>query len=124
MENSNAIIFFDGICRLCNGFVRFLIKRDKKKKFKYVSIQSKVGQLILSERNIPDPDSVVLFYKNSFYFKFDAIIEIARLLSFPWSYFRVIKFIPKKWRDYGYDFVAKNRFKWFGKLDSCEITFN
>lgn len=119
MENNEAIILYDGFCRLCNGTVRFLIKRDKKKVFQYVALQSEKGQEILRKYNVADIDSVVFVYRNQAHARSDAFVELIGLLPSPWKWIRVVKYIPKKWLDFLYDLIAKYRYRWFGKFDSC-----
>ena len=121
MKNKKAIILFDGFCGLCSGTVHFLIKRDKKKTFKFESLQSEKGQQILKENNVSNIDSVVFIYGDAIYTRSDAFIGIVRLLPFPWNWIRFTKYFPKKWRDYIYDFIAKYRYRWFGKYESCEF---
>lgn len=121
MKNKKAIILFDGFCKLCNRTVRFLIKRDKKKVFEFKSLQSEKGQQIIIDKHLSDIESVVFVYGNLVYTRSDAFIEIARLLPFPWNWLRIAKIIPRKWRDYIYAVIAKYRYQWFGKYESCKI---
>ncbi len=123
MKNDEAIILYDGFCRLCNGTVRFLIKHDKKKVFQFKSLQSETGQQMLDKYNVPDIDTVVFVSRNSVYTRSDAFIEIVRLLPFPWKLGKVVKYVPKKWRDFIYNTIAKYRYRWFGKMDSCKTEF-
>jgi predicted DCC family thiol-disulfide oxidoreductase YuxK len=121
MERQEVYILFDGYCRLCNGTVRFLLKKDRKNIFQFVSIQSERGKQILKENQVTQSDSVVLIYDHSVYFSSDAFIEIVQLLSFPWNLLKVIKYLPKKWRDGIYEFIANNRYRWFDKQKSCAL---
>lgn len=124
MEEKKAIVLFDGICRLCNGLIGFLLKKDHKNIFEYIPIQSKTGQQLLAKRNITNADSVVFIKDNFAYYNSDAVIQIVKLLPFPWNWIQILKIIPKKWRDFAYTVIARNRFKWFGKTDSCKTTLN
>ncbi len=124
MEAEQPIILFDGICNLCNGTVDFLLKHDKKKQFRFVPLQSDEGKLYIQKYQIPsDTDSVLLIKSNQVYFESDAAVEIAEMLNFPWKLARYIKFIPKKMRDKVYRWMAKNRYRWFGKRESCRVQF-
>nr|WP_262482011.1 DUF393 domain-containing protein [Aquimarina agarivorans] len=118
------MILFDGICNLCSSAIQFMIKHDKKRKFRYASLQSEIGQQLLNERNI-DPkviDSIILIEPNkAYYFKSTAALEIAKHLSGIYPLLSVFLFFPAKMRDPIYDFIAKNRYKWFGKKESCMI---
>lgn len=117
------IVFFDGVCNLCNASVNFIIDRDEKAVFKFTSLQSEVGQKILMEHNLKqsDFDSIVLLKEGRILKKSDAALEIARNLDGFWKYFYVFSIIPKFIRDYVYDLVAKNRYRIFGKSDTCRI---
>jgi predicted DCC family thiol-disulfide oxidoreductase YuxK len=122
METEQAIILFDGICNLCNSTVDFLLKYDKKKHFNFVPLQSEEGKLYIAKYQIQaDIDSVILIKTNHVYFESDAAVEVFGMLSFPWKSARFIKFIPKKLRDKIYSWIAKNRYRWFGKRESCRI---
>ena len=122
MQTKQTVILFDGICNLCNGTVDFLIKRDRNKQFRFVALQSVTGKILIQKFNIPPAtESVIAIKQNLIYFESDAAIEIARLLPFPWKLAILIKIIPKKLRDYIYRIIAKNRYKWFGKTESCRI---
>ena len=125
MKNAkeNPVIFFDGVCNLCNGFVQFVIKRDKGLRFKFASLQSEhaldIPVFSKSSKETNDPSTVVLRHKGVFYYKSTAILEMARILGFPFSLIYIFRFFPKSIRDAIYDRVASNRYKWFGKKDSC-----
>ena len=122
MQTQQIVILFDGICNLCNGTVDFLIKRDRNKQFRFVALQSVTGKILIQKFNIPPAtESVIAIKQKLIYFESDAAIEIARLLPFPWKLAILIKIIPKKLRDYIYRIIAKNRYKWFGKTESCRI---
>lgn len=122
-DSSNSpILFFDGVCNLCNGFVQFIIRHDKKGIFRFSSLQSNAGQGVLShltEKYGPVPDSLVLLYKGKFYTRADAALEIAKLLGGGWKLFSVGYIMPRVLRNKIYDFVARNRYKWYGKRDEC-----
>lgn len=124
METKKPVILFDGFCNLCNGTVDFLLKHDKQKQFNFVPLQSDEGKIYIQKYQIPsDTDSVLLIKSNQVYFESDAAVEIAGMLGFPWKLARFIKFIPKKMRDKIYRWVAKNRYRWFGKRESCRVQF-
>ncbi len=124
MEITYYLILFDGECNFCNFWVRLILKRDKKGLFKFAKLNSEVGgnikqQFQLSERI----DSIVLFKNNQVYIKSAAALEIAKNLSGLWFMFGVFKIIPTFISDAVYDFVAKNRYRWFGK-SVCELPQN
>ena len=122
MQIKQAVILFDGLCNLCNGTVDFLIKKDRKKQFRFIPLQSEKGKSLIQKFQIPiNTDSVILINANKAYFESDSVIEIARMLNYPWKLGVLGKFIPKKIRDGIYRLIAKNRYRWFGKRETCRI---
>ncbi len=126
--NSKAkdILFFDGICNLCNFTIRFVHKRDKKSQFLFESLQSDEAQQVLSPFGIDGNEltSLVLVKDNQAYTKSSAALMVAGELGFPYTLLKALMLIPKSIRDFVYDFIAKNRYKWFGKTDYCEYDPN
>ena len=120
---THSIILFDGICNLCNGAVNFVIKRDPGNVFKFAPLQEKQGALLLKTHaiDIQKLDSIVLIENGNVYTKSSAALRIARKMSNLWPLFFVLLIIPSFIRDGVYDFIAKNRYKWFGKKEQCMI---
>jgi predicted DCC family thiol-disulfide oxidoreductase YuxK len=119
----NHIILFDGVCNLCSNAVQFIIKREKNELLKFASLQSKLGTELLKQHYI-DPnktDSIVYIKGNNAFVKSDAALEISKELKMPWSWLAYLSFIPTSFRDLIYEWVAINRYKWFGKKESCMI---
>lgn len=115
------LIFFDGVCNLCNGAVNFIIDRDPKHKFQFASLQSAKAKELLPAEAF-DTDSIVLLTKEDrLLTKSSAALEIARNLSGLWPLFYIFIILPAFVRDAVYDLIAKNRYKWFGKQDSCRM---
>lgn len=124
MDNSKIIILFDGVCNLCNGFVRFVIKRDKDDVFRYAALQSEIGQKLISERNIDMAkiDSVLLIEPQvAYYIKSDAALQIGKRLKGYRTISSVLNLINSDLRNIVYDFIARNRYKWHGKKDQCMV---
>ncbi|MFT5736775.1 MAG: putative DCC family thiol-disulfide oxidoreductase YuxK [Maribacter sp.] len=124
MEKDKKIILFDGVCNLCNGFIQFVIKRDKKDVFRYASLQSNIGQQLVSERGIDTKalDSVILIEPGmAYYIKSDAALQIGNQLKGYSSFSRILYLIPCSLRDTIYDIIARYRYVWFGKKDACMI---
>lgn len=122
MEKQNPVILFDGVCNLCNGTVDFLLKRDRKKLFRYAALQSESGKALIHKFYIPEQtDSVILIKLNKVYLESDAAIEITNMLPFPWKLGIIFRIIPKFIRNKIYMWVAKNRYRWFGKREICRI---
>ncbi len=125
VEKGKKIILFDGVCNLCNNTVQFVIKRDKKDVFRFASIQSDVGQQLISERaiNTTRVDSIILIEPEMAYFvRSDAALEIAYELGGWWKGLKLFELaIPRPLRDALYNWVARNRYRWFGKKNQCMI---
>lgn len=124
MDRSKKIVLFDGVCNLCNGFVQFVIKRDKNDIFRYASLQSKIGQQLISERNIDTKklDSVILIDPGvAYYLKSDVALQIGLHLKGYRTLSKILNFIPTGLRDIVYDIIARYRYTWFGKKDACMI---
>ena len=123
-EEEYMIILFDGVCNLCNNAVNFVIKRDKKSVFRFASLQSDIGQKLTNERGIDTTkvDSIILIDPGTaWYEKSTAALQIAKQLSGMFPLLSVFLIFPKSFRDWVYDIIAKNRYKWFGKKDQCVI---
>jgi predicted DCC family thiol-disulfide oxidoreductase YuxK len=121
--NRTSLVLFDGVCNLCNGLVQFIIKRDPSSKFRFASLQSDFGRSQLVRFNL-DPEllhSIVVIDGDVALQRSDAAIYIAKQLGGPWKLLRAFKILPKFLRDAGYDVVAANRYRIFGKKDSCMI---
>ncbi len=126
MQNSSekkSIILFDGMCNFCNTSVNKIIKYDKKNVFKFAAIQSDAGKKLLTELSIDTLkiDSILLIEKNTLFTKSTAVLKIAKQLSGLYKLGYAFIIIPPFIRDTIYDFIAKNRYKWFGKKESCMI---
>lgn len=116
-------ILFDGVCNLCNGVVKFISKRDKTKQFSFLSLQSKEGKELLNQYQINtlNTDSIVYIRNNKAFIKSKAAIAIANDLGGFYTIFILFQILPTFFNDFIYDFISKNRYKFFGKNDSCEI---
>jgi predicted DCC family thiol-disulfide oxidoreductase YuxK len=120
-ESAHPILLFDGVCNLCNGSVQFIIRRDPKARFRFASLQSEAGQRYLDELRIDRQavDSVILIEGDRWSKEGDAALRIARLLPGPWKALTVFRLLPRPLRDRLYRLVARNRYRWFGKRESC-----
>lgn len=124
LPSNKKIILFDGVCNLCNSAVQFVIQYDKKDVFRFVALQSELGQEILMHIGINpmNIDSIILYEPGiAYYYKSSAAIEIARSLGGYLHFGTVFRIIPTEIRNQLYDYIAKNRYKWFGKKESCMI---
>ena len=117
------IILFDGVCNFCNSAVNFVLKQDKKGVFRFTPLQSEAGQKLLQQYNLPTKefDSFVLIDNGNVYKKSAASLRMMNKLPWYWKEAQVLRIIPTAFRDAIYDFIAKNRYKWFGKKEHCMI---
>lgn len=120
---SHRIILFDGICNLCNSSVNFIIDRDKNDIFKFASLQSDAGKTFLSKLGLNTEKlySVILIVGDKYYTKSTAALKIVKEFSGLWKILYAFIIIPKIVRDFFYDIIANNRYRWFGRTDSCRI---
>jgi predicted DCC family thiol-disulfide oxidoreductase YuxK len=124
VENDKKIILFDGVCNLCNGAVQFIIKRDKNEIFQFAPLQGVIGKKLTSERNIDvgKVDSIILIEPgNAYYIKSDAVLKIGMELRLYGTISYVLNLIPSTLRNIVYDFIARNRYKWYGKKVVCMV---
>ena len=124
IPEQKQLVLFDGICNLCNSSVQYVIKHDKNNIFMFTALQSMVGQQIIKEYNIDKTktDSILLFSgEKGISNKSTATLKIASKLGFPINLISIFLIIPAFIRNWVYDFIAKNRYKWYGKKESCMI---
>lgn len=124
LNKHNKLILFDGICNLCNNSVQYVIKNDKKNLFMFTAIQSETGKKIIEEFKIDTAktDSILLYTpEKGIDYKSTAAIKIAYQLGFPQNLLGIFYIIPPFIRNWVYDYIAKNRYKWYGKKDACMI---
>ncbi|CAM3936886.1 thiol-disulfide oxidoreductase DCC family protein [Flavobacterium antarcticum] len=124
LPENKKIILFDGVCNLCDNAVQYVIKHDKKDVFRFVPLQSDLGKEILSYLKVDTSkmDSIILYEPGiAYFYKSDAALEIVKDLNgfLKWSI--IFKIIPSSLRNPIYDYVARNRYKWYGKKDACLI---
>ena len=120
------VVFFDGFCNFCSSSVLFILKRDRKSRFRFAAIQSDFSSknLSLEFGTKPKVDSLILFTKGRYYRYSTAALYIARHLVFPWNLLYMFIIIPSFLRDPIYKWVAARRYKWFGERESCFIPDN
>jgi len=118
---SNPVIYFDGVCHLCNSSVKKVLRYDKKAFFYFAPLQGEYSEQHLNSGLRDSVDSIILQINNKTYIKSTAVLHICKYLSFPLNILSVFLIIPKFIRDSIYDWVAKNRYKWFGKYETCQL---
>jgi len=119
----HPIILFDGVCNFCNGAINFIIKRDKKRVFRFAPLQSEIGLQLLQQYQLStsDMDSFVLIYQGKAYKKTSAALRIASILGGVWKLSGIFWLLPSFARDWVYNIIADNRYRWFGKKEACMI---
>lgn len=126
------VVLFDGVCNLCSATVRWIVKHDASGRFRFASLQSEAARRLLVEATRLEargslleaqgrPDSMALVDRDGVHFRSDAAIRIAKGLGPPWSVLGLLAVVPRPIRDATYDFVARNRYKWFGRQESCSL---
>lgn len=124
LPQNKKIILFDGLCNLCNSSVQFLIKKDSKDIFRFVSLQSELGKELLSKLPIAiqKTDSIILYESEAvFYYKSQAVFQIIKTLGGLFNCLLIFKLLPYSMCDVVYDYIAKNRYQWFGKKEQCLV---
>ena len=118
---AHPIVLFDGVCNLCSGAVQFIIRRDPAGRFRFASLQSPLGEELLARFGIDRgvTDSVILVEGDRWYKESDAALRIARGLGGPWKALGIFRLIPRPLRDAAYRLIARNRYRWFGKRETC-----
>ena len=118
----NNIVLFDGVCNLCNRSVDFIIRNQKSHKLQFASLQSDVGKSIVNKSGLDEiPDSVMLFVDGELLVRSDAALAISTYLKRPYVYGIIFRYVPKILRDSVYNLIAKNRYRWFGKKETCRV---
>lgn len=122
VNNPDKIVLFDGVCNFCASSVQFIIRHDKTNSLKFASLQSSIGQQLLKNYNMPQGlEGVVFVESDKAYFKSAAAFRIVRYFGGFWRILIVFSVLPLFITDFFYDVIARNRYKWFGKKDSCMI---
>jgi predicted DCC family thiol-disulfide oxidoreductase YuxK len=124
IPEGKQLVFFDGVCNLCNGSIQYIIKHDKNDLFRYAPLQSEIGKKFIKERKIDTSkvDSILLYEPNiAYYTKSAAVLKIAKTFGGGFKLLGLLELIPGPVRDWFYDLIAKNRYNWFGKQNECMI---
>ena len=121
MAAAPPIVLFDGVCNLCNGSVQFLLKRDPEGRFRFASLQSDAGRRLMAEHGlaVDSLSSVLLIEGGRVWQESSAALRIARHLPGAWKLLRVFAAVPRPLRDAVYRWIARNRYRWFGKTETC-----
>ena len=122
-NDSHPLLLFDGVCNLCNGAVQFIIDRDKRNLFRFASLQSELGRSVLRKYDIDSTslDTVVLVQKGRAYTHSEAALRTAAQLDGGYRLLSVFRILPRFFRDGVYRFIARNRYRWFGREEACRL---
>ncbi|WP_172197672.1 thiol-disulfide oxidoreductase DCC family protein [Saccharibacillus qingshengii] len=118
------VVLIDGVCHFCQGAVRFIVARDPKGNFQFASLQSELGTELAGGTGFEqsgEPNTLVLIENGHKYVRSTAALRIARKLRFPWPLLYALMIVPRPLRDAVYRYIARNRYRWFGKDDTCPI---
>jgi predicted DCC family thiol-disulfide oxidoreductase YuxK len=121
--SSLRIVFFDGVCNLCNASVDYLVRRDRKRHLRYASLQSDIGQRMLADVGLPTSEfgSFIYLDRGRLHMRSSGAIRVAMRLGGLWTLMGIFLMVPPFIRDAVYDGVARNRYRWFGKRDTCRL---
>tara|TARA_R110000868_G_scaffold153149_2_gene378518 strand:+ start:183 stop:617 length:435 start_codon:yes stop_codon:yes gene_type:complete len=121
IQNGERVVLFDGVCKLCNGWAKFLIRHDPQQKFRLASVQSAEGQALLRWFALPTDrfDTMGYVEAGTLYVRSDAVLRIVAQLPGIWRFMAWLRVIPRAVRDWCYDRIALNRYRLFGRYDSC-----
>jgi predicted DCC family thiol-disulfide oxidoreductase YuxK len=123
LPQGNPLILYDGVCNLCNAWVRFVVRHDPAGTFRLAAQQSSVGQAVI-ERYLSGSQqlsSVILFTGGTIYTESAAVLEICARLAPPWSWIAFFRVIPRRLRDTCYRFIVRHRYQWFGRTEACQV---
>lgn len=120
LKDGETVVLFDGTCKLCNGWAKFIIRHDRLHRIRLATVQSSQGQQLLAWAGLPTDhfNTIVLIANERFFVRSDAMFEILDRLPSPWSWFSFARFVPLLVRDWAYDKIALNRYRLFGRYDS------
>ena len=120
---AETIVLFDGVCNLCNGSVQFLLRRDRRRRFRFAALQSAAGRALLEQYGLSTQtlETIVVLEGGQARVRSDAALHLARRLPWPWPALAVFRILPRPLRDALYDFVARHRYRWFGRTESCML---
>jgi predicted DCC family thiol-disulfide oxidoreductase YuxK len=119
MTESSPVIFYDGVCGLCDRSIQFIIRHDRREIFRFAALQSDYAGRVLGKAR--EMETFALYDNGRVFERSDGALRIFSKLGFPWALLAVFRIIPKFLRDAVYNLVARNRYRWFGQFDSCPI---
>jgi predicted DCC family thiol-disulfide oxidoreductase YuxK len=123
-DENSAIIVFDGVCSLCNGWIRFLLRHDRERRYRFAAMQATTGRALLQEHGLDpdDPTSFLLLDREGVWTDTDAIGRVLAGLGLRWRVLaKAVAMVPQPLRDAGYRVLARNRYRWFGRKAHCHV---
>lgn len=122
-DESLPLIVFDGVCVLCSGFARMVVALDRKKIFRFATAQSPLGQALYAAHGLrrDDFDTNLVIIDGVAYQRLDSLIAVTEALGWPWRAARLLRVLPRSWRETLYGVIARNRYRLFGRKESCDI---
>lgn len=121
---SHGVVVFDGVCNLCSHAVQFIVAHETAPTLQFAALQSAAGARLMRELELDpvDAKTFVLIEDGAAYFRSAAAIRLARRLRLPWRLLALVRVVPRPLRDCGYDLVARHRYRWFGRRESCSVS--
>ena len=120
LPDDKGLVLFDGYCHLCSGLVQHILRKDKSAHFLFTPLDSSVGKAWRDFFEIPDSvDSIIVIEQEQYFLYSDAVLKIARQIGGWYFVFRIGYLLPHSWRDTVYRMIARRRFSWFGRRNSC-----
>lgn len=122
LKQHQPILFYDGVCNLCNYWVKFVLKKEKRPVLTFAALQSAAGDAVKSTfGDKPIPDSLMVYHNGKVYVKSDAALQLVKYLRGGWPLLAGLYIFPAFLRNWVYDIIARNRYRWFGEKDECMI---
>jgi predicted DCC family thiol-disulfide oxidoreductase YuxK len=122
MKPDGPIVFFDGVCGLCNRFIDVLFKLDSKRnRLKFAALQGETAKKIIPTETLDQLNTVVIYIKGRLYYQSTGVLKLCAFLPWYYQWMQVFLILPKDFRDWIYNWVSKNRYKWFGKKETCRL---
>lgn len=121
LKPGETVVLFDGVCKLCNGWARFLIRHDRQRRVRLATVQSPEGQALLAWAGLPVDqfDTMAVIRDRHYWERSDAFFEVIGQLPARWQPIRWLRIVPRTLRDWAYDRIARNRYRLFGRYDTC-----
>ncbi len=123
LKPGECVVLFDGVCKLCNGWAKFLIRHDHAHRVRLAAVQSPEGQALLAWAGLPldQFDTMAVIEDQRTYYRSDAFFKVMGHLPAPWPWLKVFRIVPRFVRDWAYDRIALNRYRLFGRYDACLV---